>query len=567
MPHPYLTNIYDIDPTFENPKDIKQMLMSLLEQYPDKYFWEAGLEYRFQEGDNYRTVLRFTHHLLKRQRTNTKDRTGIRYECIEPAQIASGGTGAIFNSAGTLDETGTFKNTKQRLVKIEKWNSNMPVLSEIHPKFTNEKWNALISLTHMKQAVFYKNNMYTVMRKMPGKELFQIINEDLSPDSRLTTQQRIKLTLELLYAFKEQIIAIKLIHGDIKPENIIVDLSSEMPAVRFIDFDNSCLLIDAPNRMEEQSGTFVYFSPELVNCHCLPTQESDMYAMGRVIAMLWGNSTDSYNSDTLYASYVQNPHLNDLFHRLEDEQSSISNYIKNTVKNALLLMHSPEPTKRPSIEEVIERFSLIDTQVKLSDFIHIEEKYSLRTMSVPQKIDLSQELLQSLYRQYAKNGQLHGALSPEAFTVNLTSETIKVQITPIAANIRCTRPYNYQAKELFFTSGAVRTPACDVYAIARVIARLWGDNPQSHNQTDIDFAQQYAENPRIDLNNCHMPSALSDHNLTIITEALSLMLEPDIRARISLSKAITYFSRLERENQREYREPDVIAQITPSNPL
>lgn len=556
MPQPYLTRVYDIDPTFENPEDIQQMLMSLLEGYPSKYYWEAGVEYKFQENANSLTVVRLSHHILKRNRTNTKGTTGIRYECIVPGQIAKGGSSAVFNSAGTLDETGRFKNTKQRLVKIEKWYSNMPPFSAMHPKFTNEKWNALISLTHMKEAVTYRNRLFTVMKKMPGRELFQIIADDLSKDnslieSKLTIEQRFKLTFAFLYAFKEQISDINLIHGDIKPENTMVYLSAEELIVSFIDFDHS-FLGDAP--MEEQSGTFVYFSPELVNKQSLKTKQSDIYAMGRVIALLWGNSFNSYSSDWQYASYVQNPHLDNLFSTLE-EKSSLSEYVKNIIKDTLILMHHPKPEQRPSIEEVIECFSLIDPQAKLSDIINIGEKYSALSLSISQKIELSQQMLQALNNQYTKDGQVHGNLSPEVFRVNLGSGTIRVHIMPTASTVTGTDTYNHAANELFF-KGVVATKASDVYAIAQIIQRLWSDNSLSN-----------AQNQRPTLKSLHQRDPLSDHNASTLDGILSLMLDPNDETRTDLDTAIGCFSKLDKRNLMDYENPAKRARITPSNPL
>jgi len=70
-----------------------------------------------------------------------------------------------------------------------------------------------------------------------------------------------------------------LVHGDIKPQNILVDTSGARPAARLLDFGLAETLLDAGESVPTSSGTPGYFPPEKA-MGAPPDPRSDLYSFG-----------------------------------------------------------------------------------------------------------------------------------------------------------------------------------------------------------------------------------------------------------------------------------------------
>lgn len=78
-----------------------------------------------------------------------------------------------------------------------------------------------------------------------------------------------------------------LVHGDVKPENLLIESSGKEFTIRVIDFDN-CFLAHNPPSADEMVGDLAYYSPEAVQymqgeikAHELD-EKSDIFALGLV---------------------------------------------------------------------------------------------------------------------------------------------------------------------------------------------------------------------------------------------------------------------------------------------
>jgi serine/threonine protein kinase len=108
--------------------------------------------------------------------------------------------------------------------------------------------------------LFNLRTSYTVMLKMPGRPLRDIISDDLKGCNILTFQQRMDITQLLLHALRSQ--APDLIHRDIKPANIMVCLESGV--VRLIDYQYALRIPPGSDSIQTDYmvGTLNFKAPE-----------------------------------------------------------------------------------------------------------------------------------------------------------------------------------------------------------------------------------------------------------------------------------------------------------------
>lgn len=259
-------------------------------------FFEKDVPYRYKKNN-----IEFKNNILRRKRNEGKK--GYRYEVIDQKTIGSGGFGKVHLIRGTYSpEERKFKKPgdvtkkgrkKARLVKIESVaKAEDSALAEEKRKRVQTTRKELINKEYrltkysnalsVKEPVFYRGNSYFVMEKAKGETLFRVLEKPR------TVEQNIHLSIALLKALKEYIHDKRLIHADIKPENIIVDITSNPIQVKIIDFGLSTSEVNASTKAQ---GTLQYLPPEkLLNLKTKFTQKFDNYAMGLILAHLWGSS-------------------------------------------------------------------------------------------------------------------------------------------------------------------------------------------------------------------------------------------------------------------------------------
>lgn len=191
-----------------------------------------------------------------------------------------------------------------------------------------------------------KATTYLTMRRLPGRELFEICN----CRDTLTIEQRIALSKGLLQALKKQVTDRGIIHRDIKPENIMVEMGPP-PLIKIIDFGFAKLRGDSGF----SCGSEVYIAPENVS----PGRQmiglnSDVYSMARVIALLWNVDLGSYHK-ALHLSYAPERKLENLFNGI----CGLHRTVKGLIKTILTGMLSNKPEERLPLDEAIKAFNRI----------------------------------------------------------------------------------------------------------------------------------------------------------------------------------------------------------------
>ncbi|MFZ2314339.1 MAG: protein kinase [Gammaproteobacteria bacterium] len=190
---------------------------------------------------------------------------------------------------------------------------------------------------HAKPPVVDKGQLYMVMREFSGITLFDLMKKRSKNSLYISTDHCLQISINIMKALKS-LHKQRVIHQDIKPENIIVDpISCE---VNIIDVG----LASRMNRLPSGGGTRSFAAPEVFTKGA--DAASDVYSLGLVLRLLWGGTFDEkviekiisrrlvmdescvFNSECLKSSGLTKPHqksmvtaLNDLINFYPDERS------------------------------------------------------------------------------------------------------------------------------------------------------------------------------------------------------------------------------------------------------
>ncbi|BCA95627.1 serine/threonine protein kinase [Legionella antarctica] len=329
--------------------------------------WASHKEYEYTYNDiTYQ--FSFTQSILKRKRKEGK--SGVRFDIYDPetTPLGKGGYGIVYPVVGTIcfkAEQPILKAGNHRIVKIQD-HSVKDYSAEIR-----KEYKGLIQAGHLhvKPPVFTDGSdgkkSYLIMDLATGVALEKILHPNKRAEisdqiPNLTVSIRLELTIALLNAIKTQILDRKLIHRDIKPWNLLVDLSRSPPTVTVIDYGFN---LEEGEQDHRKVGTRAYRSPESFSACPIYSIKSDVYSVGRVLSYLWGdNYRNYYLGHDRDWDYIKNKSENvQLFHD-PDIKFFLSKEEQNNIRKYINQMLSDDPNMRSTIEESIAQFSQINLQ-------------------------------------------------------------------------------------------------------------------------------------------------------------------------------------------------------------
>jgi hypothetical protein len=106
----------------------------------------------------------------------------------------------------------------------------------------------------------------------------------LEASAALDVQGVLSLSVQLLHALSF-IHGLGLVHGDVKPQNVLVDLSGKAPSLCLLDFGLVESIFERGSRTPLLSGTPAYFPPEKA-LGADPDPRSDLYSFGVTLFQL-----------------------------------------------------------------------------------------------------------------------------------------------------------------------------------------------------------------------------------------------------------------------------------------
>ena len=186
-------------------------------------------------------------------------------------EIGHGGLGVVFRA---------FDPSLNRHVAIKVLKEEFAQDPKFVEDFLRESQNAAaVSHPHIAQIHFVgeaDENRYMVMELVPGRSLEQIVQQD----GPLPEAKALQVAIDVAEALKAGYAMNQMIHGDIKPQNIVV---GEECGAKLLDFGLSQLAnVEVDDSSDAVWGSPYYISPERVGRKAEDFR-SDIYSLGATV--------------------------------------------------------------------------------------------------------------------------------------------------------------------------------------------------------------------------------------------------------------------------------------------
>ena len=207
-------------------------------------------------------------------------------------------------------------------------------------------------LDYFRDGPFY----YTVYRRINADTL------SLEEISSLASEEKYKILLRLVQGLMP-LHVLGVIHGDLKPDNILVQKKDDSWRIRLIDM-NDCYVAGQPNEPGAVLGTMEYYSPELANYNFYeiedPEDEEEMALVRRMANSLTVKS-DVFALGIIFCEFFsgQRPAITDdsisgIFEAARKNSLELPKGIQKDAKLSALInkMLAPDFRDRPTLTQV-----------------------------------------------------------------------------------------------------------------------------------------------------------------------------------------------------------------------
>lgn len=279
-----------------------------------------------------------------------------RFEYLAES-IGSGQQGDVYKIDATLKQDHFRYRGKAGRLRAVKFNAGAP--EEAEREF--QAWSKTPHGNPRKPALCGGKGQAMVLDLMPGISLYDLVEPDaynvIAVDS-FSVKNRLQLTLALLNALKEQVQDAGLVHMDLKPENIRVDMSSTPLGVYIVDFGSA---LPATELTSKTKTSYCYAPPErLLTGYGALTPKCDVFSIGKIIAQVWGVRSISFGHSpkTIIDQSCNNKNLVTLFTGMES--SGLKSEDMGAIRAFLAMMLCPVVSARWSLDTAIEKFKTLD---------------------------------------------------------------------------------------------------------------------------------------------------------------------------------------------------------------
>lgn len=278
---------------------------------------------------------------------------------------------------GFILKTARTKTGFKRLVKIQQHSARHSFGCALEEQRMIERAGYGGSKTPVFHAV--ANLSFIVMRQAPGRNLFDTLLDVYEQRLSISNARRLELSIAILEAMETHLAKPYILHRDLSPDNLMVDLSTPKPTVTIIDFGLSTTEVTTTTRV---CGKLAFCAPEMMTEGALQTLKADIYTVARGLAMVWGISLESYDHTLRFSEYkknAENPMLDSLFTNCDPLLADA----KTAIKNALMGMLNPDWEKRFDITQSLSAFRRVNLNVpSLKTLLH-NHLFSQKTDTTP----------------------------------------------------------------------------------------------------------------------------------------------------------------------------------------
>lgn len=297
-----------------------------------------------------------------------------RYKIFDPSvePAGKGGYGITYPLTGSVKfKSADFlvKFGSNKVVKVQKHPTDAYVASIVKEYKALNRAGHLAPCVPIFSADSQGKKSYLIMDCAKGIPLEKILHPEkyLSIAEQLpelTVEKRIELTLAILQAIKTQVTDRGLIHRDIKPGNILVDLSTSPPTVTVIDYGFAITMEQQDYR---RLGTRAYRAPESFVDKPVYTPKADVYSTGRVLSYLWGDDYCNYYIErTKSPEYIKSKSTNEQLFSLPEVSLFLADDEQQKIRSFLANMLEQRPEKRSSLAHAMRQFSEIRKYIRLT---------------------------------------------------------------------------------------------------------------------------------------------------------------------------------------------------------
>jgi len=329
----------------------------------------------------------------------------LSFHVIANTVLGEGGFGSVSPVELTLsflDETTIDYSNQMRVAKIQSQRySNVNEMNKIINNFRHEFFMTK-QLKHLNadgdEPIINSANgsvkFSMVIDRLDGLDLYDLMDVMYQCDSKPSSQFRMILTIAIIEAFKDQIVANYILHADVKPENIMIDMGlTKLRVQRGIPEDFcpdyvKAFFIDVATsrkygvRIDKRCGLSItprYCAPELLPPRTLEqffNEKHDMYSLGIILNEIWGfGEAPILPKDHKYYSIL----IDDIHKSCFEGEDSFSKEMLEQIYNVIINMTYENFNARWSIQKTLEAFAEIQQNLKNED---IEDEYDLNELRI-----------------------------------------------------------------------------------------------------------------------------------------------------------------------------------------
>lgn len=213
--------------------------------------------------------------------------------------------------------------------------------NEIHVHHLLTNFSTHPNVVNLHDAFRQREKAYLVLENCVGGDLFDFISQHGAVDEHSAKTLFRRIANAVNYVHDQGIV-----HLDIKPENLFFKVSSsQLDTIKLGDFGSAMVLADGSSK-KAVSCTVGYAAPEVLE-HGHVSFAADVFSAGAVLyTILCGYSPFSAPSDEEMLEKTLQGDI--VFYDLEWHR------VSKEAKDLIRAMMSPDPAKRPSMEEVLE---------------------------------------------------------------------------------------------------------------------------------------------------------------------------------------------------------------------